>query len=265
MPAEHGQKYGTFTYLHLLDPGDLPLIQVDVLEVSYSAFSGQPGQSFTTHPGFTDVCGPTWPRKCAHFLDQPWLPQRLSRWFLLICLTVYKWGSTTIYFFFAISRLASLNRQYVLRFFNLSGKLQTRTSQGFIKAPLKIRLYIMLYVHPVPIGSMVLLYMVTWIPSIYPSHVSIYTENNGSVMGYWNHCNDWLLRFYFIETYYTWGMLVLLLSITVFLRKQPLSRMGWLHSSGNRGNGKRGPVGGLSGKKHRKLWEVRYKWYKCRC
>ena len=24
-------------------------------------------------------------------------------------------------------------------------------------------------------GSMVLLYMVTWIPSIYPSHVSIYT------------------------------------------------------------------------------------------
>ena len=27
----------------------------------------------------------------------------------------------------------------------------------------------------IPIGSMVLLYMVTWIPSIYPSHVSIYT------------------------------------------------------------------------------------------
>ena len=27
-----------------------------------------------------------------------------------------------------------------------------------------------------PIGSMVLLYMVTWIPSIYPSHVSIYTS-----------------------------------------------------------------------------------------
>ena len=26
-----------------------------------------------------------------------------------------------------------------------------------------------------PIGSMVLLYLVTWIPSIYPSHVSIYT------------------------------------------------------------------------------------------
>ena len=26
-----------------------------------------------------------------------------------------------------------------------------------------------------PIGSMVLLYMVTWIPSIYPSHVSTYT------------------------------------------------------------------------------------------
>ena len=28
----------------------------------------------------------------------------------------------------------------------------------------------------IPIGSMVLLYMVTWIPSIYPSHVSIYTS-----------------------------------------------------------------------------------------
>ena len=27
-----------------------------------------------------------------------------------------------------------------------------------------------------PIGSMVLLYMVTWIPSIYPSHVSIYSS-----------------------------------------------------------------------------------------
>ena len=27
-----------------------------------------------------------------------------------------------------------------------------------------------------PIGSMVLLYMVTWIPSIYPRHVSIYTS-----------------------------------------------------------------------------------------
>ena len=28
---------------------------------------------------------------------------------------------------------------------------------------------------PIPIGSMVLLYMVTWIPSIYPIYVSIYT------------------------------------------------------------------------------------------
>ena len=28
----------------------------------------------------------------------------------------------------------------------------------------------------IPIGSMVLLYMVTWIPSIYPSYVSIYTS-----------------------------------------------------------------------------------------
>ena len=28
-------------------------------------------------------------------------------------------------------------------------------------------------------GSMVLLYMVTWIPSIYPSHVSIYTKHGG--------------------------------------------------------------------------------------
>jgi len=27
-----------------------------------------------------------------------------------------------------------------------------------------------------PIGSMVLLYMVTWIPSIYPLYVSIYTS-----------------------------------------------------------------------------------------
>ena len=30
--------------------------------------------------------------------------------------------------------------------------------------------------HPYPIGSMVLLYMVTWIPSIYPLYVSIYTS-----------------------------------------------------------------------------------------
>ena len=29
---------------------------------------------------------------------------------------------------------------------------------------------------PYPIGSMVLLYMVTWIPSIYPLDVSIYTS-----------------------------------------------------------------------------------------
>ena len=35
----------------------------------------------------------------------------------------------------------------------------------------------------VPIGSMVLLYMVTWIPSIYPSHVSIYTSTMDP-MGY---------------------------------------------------------------------------------
>ena len=35
----------------------------------------------------------------------------------------------------------------------------------------------------IPIGSMVLLYMVTWIPSIYPSHVCIYTIHYGSVMG----------------------------------------------------------------------------------
>ena len=32
-------------------------------------------------------------------------------------------------------------------------------------------------------GSMVLLYMVTWIPSIYPSHVSIYTSTMDP-MGY---------------------------------------------------------------------------------
>ena len=36
---------------------------------------------------------------------------------------------------------------------------------------------------PLPIGSMVLLYMVTWIPSIYPSHVSIYTSTMDP-MGY---------------------------------------------------------------------------------
>ena len=32
------------------------------------------------------------------------------------------------------------------------------------------------YLDPIPIGSMVLLYMVTWIPSIYPLYVSIYTS-----------------------------------------------------------------------------------------
>ena len=32
------------------------------------------------------------------------------------------------------------------------------------------------YTPPKPIGSMVLLYMVTWIPSIYPLYVSIYTS-----------------------------------------------------------------------------------------
>jgi hypothetical protein len=34
-------------------------------------------------------------------------------------------------------------------------------------------------------GSMVLLYMVTWIPSIYPSHVSIYSSTMDP-MGYIN-------------------------------------------------------------------------------
>ena len=37
--------------------------------------------------------------------------------------------------------------------------------------------------HIVPIGSMVLLYMVTWIPSIYPSHVSIYTIHGSYGVG----------------------------------------------------------------------------------
>ena len=37
-------------------------------------------------------------------------------------------------------------------------------------------LFIRLVVEVFPIGSMVLLYMVTWIPSMYPSHVSIYTS-----------------------------------------------------------------------------------------
>ena len=35
----------------------------------------------------------------------------------------------------------------------------------------------------IPIGSMVLVYMRTWIPSIYPSHVSIYTSTMDP-MGY---------------------------------------------------------------------------------
>ena len=43
-------------------------------------------------------------------------------------------------------------------------------------------LYICLFM-TIPIGSMVLLYMVTWIPSIYPSHVSTYTSTMDP-MGY---------------------------------------------------------------------------------
>jgi hypothetical protein len=38
-----------------------------------------------------------------------------------------------------------------------------------------------------PIGSMVLLYMVTWIPSIYPSHVSIYTIHG-------SYGDDWSMK-----------------------------------------------------------------------
>ena len=44
-------------------------------------------------------------------------------------------------------------------------------------------IYISLYII-YPIGSMVLLYMVTWIPSIYPSHVSIYTSTSRIRHGY---------------------------------------------------------------------------------
>ena len=36
-------------------------------------------------------------------------------------------------------------------------------------------IHIINYTYIIPIGSMVLVYMLTWIPSIYPSHVSIYT------------------------------------------------------------------------------------------
>jgi len=39
----------------------------------------------------------------------------------------------------------------------------------------KIHIALMLMVNTIPIGSMVLLYMVTWIPSIYPLYVRIYT------------------------------------------------------------------------------------------
>ena len=62
-----------------------------------------------------------------------------------------------------------------------SGNLQSsenpcqmgRNSSSFIHFNLKS---LTLNSSSIPIGSMVLLYMVTWIPSIYPIHVSIYTS-----------------------------------------------------------------------------------------
>ena len=52
----------------------------------------------------------------------------------------------------------------------------------FIGKPQRSQTKVCIYI---PIGSMVLLYMVTWIPSIYPSHVSInIPAPAGSVMGY---------------------------------------------------------------------------------
>ena len=48
---------------------------------------------------------------------------------------------------------------------------------------------------PIPIGSMVLPYMVTWIPSIYPSHVSIYT----STMDPMGYETTWMDTFVFFQ------------------------------------------------------------------
>ena len=51
------------------------------------------------------------------------------------------------------------------------------------------------WVVSLPIGSMVLLYIVTWIPSIYPSHVSIFISTMdpmGYTAGWWPWMYQWI-------------------------------------------------------------------------
>jgi phage shock protein PspC (stress-responsive transcriptional regulator) len=67
-------------------------------------------------------------------------------------------------------------------------------------APEIVRIIIMwIMITTIPIGSMVLLYMVTWIPSIYPSHVSIYTIHGS--YGIYNHTIDTIIMWYLIMDY----------------------------------------------------------------
>ena len=54
------------------------------------------------------------------------------------------------------------------------------SNEDFAEAPLTSEGHGAAMVHD---GSMVLLYMVTWIPSIYPSHVSIYTSTMDPIGG----------------------------------------------------------------------------------
>ena len=42
-PNSYGQKYGTFTYLHLLDPEDLPLMLPGQVPSGWPSYSSQPG------------------------------------------------------------------------------------------------------------------------------------------------------------------------------------------------------------------------------
>ena len=51
---------------------------------------------------------------------------------------------------------------------------ETRVANYFVY-PIQHHPTVYIYIYILPIGSMVLLYMVTWIPSIYPLCVSIYT------------------------------------------------------------------------------------------
>ena len=50
-------------------------------------------------------------------------------------------------------------------------------------------------------GSMVLLYMVTWIPSIYPVHVSIYTSTMDPMGIYIYICMYMYMYIYYIYIY----------------------------------------------------------------